>query len=141
MLQFLEKVIIRDLSDLHPEIEPLETESAFVDWLPLFDSGKKKRPDVVVIDVMLRWTNPHPEQPERPPDVIEGGFMRAGLRCLERIRANPKLIFSRVILFTVLTKEDLNALGANMEGVDFLPKTDGNLICNQIRAALGRSRN
>lgn len=139
MLQLLQGIIRRDLCDLNPnlEVEIVETESEFrLSWLPAFENGRKKRPQVFLIDVMLRWTDPSPNQPPRPPEVIEGGFMRAGLRCLDLIRKCSGLSESRVIILTALTKKDLDGLGANLEGVDLLHKADINLLTGQIRLAL-----
>src|ERR1051325_11089435 len=92
MATWLIKAIQQGLADLQPQIEILETESEFVlTWLPLFKRGAKKRPDAIVIDGMLSWTDAAPNQPARPPEVIEGGFARAGLRCYQLIQRDPAL--------------------------------------------------
>jgi hypothetical protein len=64
-------------------------------------------PAVFVIDVMLRWTDPSPTMESPPKDVQVNGFYRAGVRCAKMLAANPKTKKSRVILFTVLEKTDL----------------------------------
>jgi hypothetical protein len=137
MRQLLEDIIDKNLGDLDPKIEIIETEAEFrLTWLPEFENGRKTRPDVFLIDVMLRWTDPSPDQPPRPPEVIEGGFMRAGLRCLDLIQRRKSLSESRVIILTALTKKDLEGLGARLEGVELLHKEDISVLPNQIRAAL-----
>lgn len=133
----LKELIATNLSDLAPTILILETEADFrMKWLPNLGSDKTKRPDVFVIDVMLRWTDSNPDQPPRPPDVIEGGFMRAGLRCLKLIRQRPSLFNTPVIFLTTLTKENLSNLGAEMEGIEVLHKGDIQRLPAQIRIAL-----
>ncbi len=136
---WLESAIRRELTDLASAIEIVETESEFVlEWLPQFDQGMKPQPSVIVIDIMLRWTDPAPQQPPRPPEVIQGGFMRAGLRCLESIRQRPKLLHVPVVLYTALTREDLFSLGGKPDGVQFVQKGDGQAVLGPIRAALAR---
>jgi CheY-like chemotaxis protein len=139
MSEWLESAIHREMADLRPEIEVLETESEFVlKWLPEFDKGLREKPAVIVIDVMLRWTDPDPDQPPRPPEVIDGGFMRAGLRCLDLIRKHTTLSRSRVVLFTNLSKENLESIGGNADDVEFVQKDDALVVLRRIRAALTR---
>lgn len=141
MHPLLESLITKSLGDLDLKIEVIETEADFrMKWLPSVQNTKKQRPDIFVIDVMLRWTDPSPNQPPRPPDVIEGGFMRAGLRCLNLIRQRPSLFNTPVIFLTTLTKKNLDDLGANLEAVEILHKGDINRLPGQIRAALAASR-
>jgi len=133
----LKDAILSKLSDLRPEVEVIETESEFVqNWLPEVSKGARQPPHVIVIDVMLRWTDPSPNQPPRPPEVIKGGFSRAGLRCHELIRKNRALSQTRVILFTSLTPTDLDAIGGKPVGVEFVQKDDEEAVLQPIRAAL-----
>lgn len=66
-------------------------------------------PDVIIIDVMLRWTNPSPNMPAMPQEVIQGGYHTAGLRCERRLRELPETGNTPVILLTVLAEVDLTA--------------------------------
>ena len=137
--QWLETSIKRDLAELWPEVEVVESEAEFVlKWVPGFDAGSKKRPDIIVLDIMLRWTDPDPEQSPRPPNVVEGGFMRAGLRCLDMIKRHGKLSKSHVIIVTVLSQEDLSAIGGNPRATDFVQKNNGEAVLRRIRSALLR---
>jgi hypothetical protein len=137
MSDWLKALIYRELADLDPVIELVETEAEFVlEWLPSFRQSLKAQPQVIVIDVMLRWTDPSPDQPPRPPEVIAGGFMRAGLRCFNLIRNNIALAHTKVILFSSLTSEDLASLGVTCEGCRFVPKDDGRAVLASIRAAM-----
>jgi CheY-like chemotaxis protein len=140
--EWLDNTIKSELSDLRPEIEVIETESEFTqNWIPEVSKGIRTPPDVIVIDIMLRWTDPSPDQPPRPPEVIEGGFVRAGLRCLDLIRKQPVLSQTRVILFTSLTPEDLNAFGGKPQEVLLVQKDDQDAVLGRIRAALTQVTN
>ncbi len=143
MHSLLESIISKNLSDL-TSVQIIETEADFrLKWMPAFTLDRSKKPDIFIIDIMLRWTDPNPEQPPRPPDVIEGGFMRAGLRCLRLIRQHPTLSNVPVIILTTLTKKNLEDLGTTLEdehAVDFLHKGDLEQLPARIRAALSRTR-
>ena len=65
-------------------------------------------PDVVVMDVMLRWTDPSPNLVEPPDDIKEAGFYRAGLRCAKLLREHVETKHTPVILYTVLERSDVH---------------------------------
>ncbi|HEY4364218.1 MAG TPA: hypothetical protein VGN17_24825 [Bryobacteraceae bacterium] len=90
-------------TSLRVSVEVVRCERDFVVRLPEF--GKDK-PDLLVFDVMLYWATSS-EELEReveegkvPKDVLEEGFMRAGLRCVSRLTARedtkdiPYLIYT-----------------------------------------------
>jgi CheY-like chemotaxis protein len=81
-------------------------------------------PDVILLDVMLRWTDPAPESemPPRPDDVVAGGSQRAGLRCLRVLSSDARLATIPVILYTVLARADLEGEMENSVKVEYLPK-------------------
>jgi CheY-like chemotaxis protein len=86
-------------------IELVRTEYEFYRKL---DAIERDRPDVIVMDVMLRWTNPAPEMPP-PSDVVRAeGFYKAGLRCTALLNENEKTKNIPVILYTSLEKQDLH---------------------------------
>ena len=60
--------LARELNASLPDavIANIETEHEFREQL---DDLVKTPPDIVIIDVMLRWTFPSLDMPERPPDV------------------------------------------------------------------------
>lgn len=84
-------------------IEHIRTELDFYKWL----DSQEHLPDVFIIDVMLRWTDPGIDlQP--PPDNVElGGFYRAGLRCERKIAEHETARHVPVILYSVLERNDL----------------------------------
>jgi CheY-like chemotaxis protein len=88
-----------------------------------FESYKENRPDVVIMDVMLPWTEADEDMEPRPPNVIEEGAYRAGFRCRELLASDEKTKNIPVILYTVLDKNDLESeLEGLPENVVFLLK-------------------
>jgi CheY-like chemotaxis protein len=102
-------------------VEVLTTESEFVESLPIIRANP---PGLIIFDVMLRWAKPTYDLTEEsiPPDVRDGGFYLAGIRCAERLMADsatrqiPFIIYSGLdsnnfTRYKVLTKsEDISPL-------------------------------
>ncbi len=76
-------------ASLNAHVEVIPCERDFVTRLP--ELGRKK-PDIIIFDVMLRWATASEdlerevEQGKVPQDVIDEGFLRAGLRCVVRLK-------------------------------------------------------
>jgi len=80
-------------------------------------------PDVVVLDVMLRWSDPGPQFIPPPDDVEKEGFYRAGLRCERMLADDERTTRTPVILYTVLEHADLKEeLSTLPEHVQYLSK-------------------
>jgi CheY-like chemotaxis protein len=63
-------------------------------------------PQLVIIDVMMRWTNPAPDMPAPPDQVRKEGATRAGLRCAELLDAlNPAI---PILFYSILDRSDLD---------------------------------
>ncbi len=111
-------VIIARLTDAYGSaglaLTYLRTEAEFVSQLD--QSGAA--PDVFIIDMLVRWTDPAPEAEMVPtPDEVQrDGYYRAGLRCIRRLRAKKETERSPVVLYTVLDRADLEP-----EGIDAMP--------------------
>jgi CheY-like chemotaxis protein len=86
------------------EVTTLSSEHQFREQLT---SLRDSPPDLVLMDVMLRWTLPSPSAPVPPADVAEGGYYRAGLRCANLLAADDRLRDVPVILYTILERSDL----------------------------------
>jgi CheY-like chemotaxis protein len=89
------------------EFERFGTESDFLAGL----ARAKKPPTVVIMDVMLPWTQvPSVGEVQKAPDGYEesGGFYRAGLRCIDRLHELESTRSVPVVLLTVLTNSDLD---------------------------------
>jgi len=86
------------------DVRLIPTEADFRSHL---DQIASQQPDVVVMDVMLRWADPRPELEFPPRDVQEEGFYRAGLRCQRMLAEDSRTSQVPVILYTVLERTDL----------------------------------
>lgn len=103
------------------QFEEISTESGFRDKLADIENSP---PDVVLLDVMLRWTDVAEVMPPVPSDVAEGKYFRAGLRCLGLMAKRSRTRDLPVILLTVLDEADLaNELENLPPNVVHVPKT------------------
>lgn len=87
------------------EVERISTEQEFY---ARFEAIAVARPDVFIVDNMLRWTDPKQDMPAPPPEVQVNGFYRAGLRCKDKIIAHEQTRHTPIILYTVLDDLDLD---------------------------------
>lgn len=114
----------------------IETEREFRE---LLEGMATDPPDVIVMDVMLRWTNPSPEMPRAPEDVREGGHYQAGLRCAALLGRYETTKTIPVILHTILEKADL-LHGLHLLGNVHLLTKDSNIdaLIDMIRQVTSR---
>jgi CheY-like chemotaxis protein len=64
-------------------------------------------PDVIVLDVMLRWTDASPVlSQELPVEVKQQGFYVAGFRCVGYLKRNPRTAAIPYVLYTGLGQEN-----------------------------------
>jgi hypothetical protein len=89
-------------------VEAFCTEEQFRAHLPTM---REAVPDLVVMDVMLRWASPRPGMPAPPDDVAAGGYYRAGLRCARLMLDDGRLRRVPVVLYTILERNDLERDG------------------------------
>lgn len=92
-------------------VETLSTEEEFRAHLPALRTDV---PDLVVMDVMLRWANPRPDPTAPPEDVVSGGYYRAGLRCAGLMLDDAALRGVPVVLYTILERGDLERDGMTL---------------------------
>jgi CheY-like chemotaxis protein len=97
----------RDLEHLlehefHAKVESRATESEFRD---AFEKIAANPPDLAVLDVMVRWTNPTRESISLPDEAQKPET--AGLRCAQMLRESERTKDVKVILYSVLPKEHL----------------------------------
>jgi CheY-like chemotaxis protein len=83
-----------------------------------FDLLALNPPDVAVLDIMLRWASPSKDVAEPPKDSTP---YHAGLRCAKRLKGDPRTQGVKVILYSVLPKEDIPDV-ALPEGAIFIVK-------------------
>ena len=95
-----------DLGNAFPtgSVNRIKTENEFYERIDEIAEDPKT---ILVLDIMLRWTEPKRDMPARPERVRKEGYYKAGFRCLEELarRKDPTQI--RVILYTVLDEKDI----------------------------------
>jgi CheY-like chemotaxis protein len=69
---------------------------------------ERNPPDVIIMDVMLRWTHPSRDMPDPPEEVLAEKHYRAGFRCLKRLAEREATKRIGVILYTVLESGDID---------------------------------
>jgi CheY-like chemotaxis protein len=116
-------------------VEALASEEDFRTALPRF---AQRPPDLVVMDVMLRWNFPRPNRPKPPADVVEGGYYRAGLRCVKLMLADEALRSVPVVLHTILEVGDLERDGETLPpNTTYVGKTsDLDVLVRHIKGLL-----
>ena len=104
-VELIGEFLTADSAFPHAVIKRISNESEFI---TNFEEIATDIPDVVIMDIMLRWADPSPEFAPPPDEIAEEGFYRAGLRC-ERLLANdPRTAEVPIILYTILGNGDLS---------------------------------
>lgn len=120
-------------------IEVVCTERDFRDRL---DGYRRDPPSIVVMDVMMRWANPRQGDPPPPPDVLAGGYRRAGIRCVDLMRRAPALRDVPVVYYTILERSDLERDADAFPDNVFLVRksSDRQPLTRKIRELTGTGR-
>jgi DNA-binding NarL/FixJ family response regulator len=120
-------------------IDAVRTEKDFRGRL---DDYRRDRPDVVVMDVMMRWADPRPGDPPPPPDVLAGGYRRAGIRCADLMARDPALCDVPVIYYTILERSDLERDTEALAGNVFLIRksSDRQPLTRKVRELTASAR-
>jgi len=107
----IERALRRNFRDI--DMLRISTENQFRDEFSLV---RQKPPDLILLDIMLRWAEPAPEMPIPPVDVQREGFYRGGLRCLKMILEAEETRRVPVILYSVIYRD---AIRADLEGLPY----------------------
>lgn len=113
---------LQSFPNSHKRIERIATESEFIDN---FESIARNKPDVIILDIMLRWTDPSPDMKLPPPEIAEQGFFRAGVRCERRLAADPRTRDIPIIVYSILEEKDLKDEITLRPEVSYLEKDFG----------------
>lgn len=126
-------------------VEVIECEKDFVDKLP---SLAAMPPDLIVFDVMLRWANASAElerdleEGRIPPEVAEeGAFLKAGLRCVARLKANPRTSEIPYVIFTGLKENNFDEEVIHLKGSIITKSDDIEPLIAAVRRKIGGTRN
>lgn len=85
------------------EVEQIYTEKDFRDR---FDEIARKSFDLIVVDVMLPWTQATPDMKEAPEEVQQQGFSKAGFRCARMLVENERTRRIQIIIHSVMELSD-----------------------------------
>lgn len=96
------------------KIQRIATE---LDFQKKIDEIAQNKPDIIIMDVMLKWTYPSRDMPPSPGDMD-----RAGIRCEKLLSGNSRTKNIPVILYTVLSKDDLKDELPERRNVRYLDK-------------------
>ena len=122
------------------EIQRISTESAFRREL---EAVYLNPPDIIVIDVMLRWTDASFKYVPMPPEIrADNGHYRAGFRCAQMLAYDERTSKVPLIIYSVIDEGDLQAemakLGLNLR---FIRKESYiSNLAEEIKSALGNNR-
>lgn len=100
-------------------IERIATECEFIEK---FESIATDKPDLILLDIMLRWTDPAPDMTLPPADIAKEGFFRAGVRCEQRLAVDPRTRNIPVIVYSILEKKDFEGEIRERPEVHYLEK-------------------
>ena len=117
------------------QLPVISTEAEFRLKLPEIIS---RPPDLIFLDLMLRWTNPTPELLlDMPSDGIRGWPQEAGFRCAKLLAANDATRDVPVIIYSVLDRVDVAQQLLEMPpNVRYLQKTSTPKQMMQLAASL-----
>jgi CheY-like chemotaxis protein len=100
------------------EIVTITTEAEFRERIPEI-ARSPRPPELVIMDVMIRWTDRKPgdiDMAQVPGAVGQEGPYRAGLRCAEMLdQLNPNI---PILFYTILEREDLDSDLFRRRGAD-----------------------
>ncbi len=116
-----EQAIVTAIKKKFPDIQ-VSTICTELEFREKIDETLKNPPDMVILDVMIRWTDPGPglDLESIPAEVLEGGAYRAGLRC-ERIWED-RLPRTPIVFYSVLEEKDMKSEFPNRPRVYRLSK-------------------
>jgi CheY-like chemotaxis protein len=116
------KELRRTLAEEFPDatLEWIASESSLLDWV---QSSASEVPDVIVMDIMLRWAIATENFQDPPPEVVSQGYYAAGLRCTQRVLQTKRVADVPIVLYSVLNNVDLKGkLDALPDHVGFVVK-------------------
>jgi len=89
------------------DIQLLDSEASFIDWT---HANATAPPDLFIIDVMVRWSQPGVTVFYSSPREAGETFERAGIRCVSLLQRNPRTAVVPVVLYSVLHRLDYVSL-------------------------------
>jgi len=97
-----------------------------------FDLIASDPPDVAVLDIMLRWASPSRHGATPPADSTP---YHAGLRCAQKLVNDPRTQSVKVILYSVLPKEDIPDFSLPETAVFVVKESDCQNLIDAVKRA------
>jgi CheY-like chemotaxis protein len=103
-----------------------------------FEEIADDKPDVIIMDIMLRWTDPSPEMDLPPADIANEGFFRAGVRCEKMLAEDARTKEIPIMIYSVLEKTDLEGELPQRPQISYLDKDfDATEIKKRLKDLVG----
>ncbi len=118
------------------EVEVVGTEQEFRDR---FEQIQQAGYDLIILDVMIRWVDPSPEARKPDADVLEDGYFRAGIRCLQMLRQAQATKETPVVIHSNMDEKDILAAIAMRhvhEVSKIVPKWNADPLMKAVRQAI-----
>jgi DNA-binding NarL/FixJ family response regulator len=90
--------------EFRTEPDLIRTESEFYDRL---DALSASPPNIIIIDIMLPWTEVERDSCDAPPEIRGKGWFDAGLRCEKLLHEREETKSIPVILYSMLEPKNL----------------------------------
>ncbi|MGA2742443.1 MAG: response regulator [Bryobacteraceae bacterium] len=110
----------------------VETKTCESEFVRDFESIASDPPDVAVLDIMLRWASPSRHGATPPADSTP---YHAGLRCAQKLSGDPRTCSVKVILYSVLPKEDIPDFSLPEIAVFVVKESDCQNLIDVVRDA------
>jgi hypothetical protein len=113
---------------LKADVNVIRSEKEFIDRI---DEIAKDPPDLIIIDIMLRWTTPRRDM------VVEGApvdFHLAGFRCAKLLESNAQTKQIPYVYYTSLEQNNFTEVVVHTKAEDLEP------LAQEIRRRLGLNR-
>lgn len=117
--EFIKRALERSTAFQSIQVERIVTESEF---RRKFEKIAERQPDVIIMDIMLRWTDPSPDMELPPKEIADQGFFRAGVRCEQMLANDSRTNNIPIMIYSVLDREDFGAEITPRPEVSYLEK-------------------
>lgn len=135
---FIEHAIKEEKEFFDLQIKRISRESEFRNN---FGEIADYKPEVIIMDIMMRWADPAPDMQTPPKEIRDQGFYRAGIRCIQMLSDDERTRDIPIIIYSILDKEDLEEEMKNFLQARYLSKDfDARKIINMIKLMKVRRR-
>lgn len=102
--KYINRELLKESSFPIEKIERITTELEFRER---YEEIAENNPDIIIVDIMIRWTNLSRHMTPPPKEIEEDGFYRAGLRIINMLNEDARTRTIPIIVYSILNKEDI----------------------------------